>query len=857
MKLVALLCACWHLKFAAVSAQHTGLRALWGGSSELQAASEEWKLLAASADVATANFQSDAPAPSDDVMSAEHSSLKMKLKLPPDAAALERQTPRALADAAWIMQTQLSGDGVPNGLGDPVATGTAALQLVNHHLCYVITSDLDVVNCATVAGHVHQGAVGAVGEKVAILFDAGLGTAQNRFAGCVYAAQGRFAQVLAAPENFYVNIHTTCYPDGAIRGQLAVVPVTLEENLVLTGAQVTDGPGDPKGKGTGSVILRGETLCFKLDADLTDVVAGHIHTGSAGVDGPVFIDLLGGIADLTAKPLEGCVKVTPSEAKLISTNPAGYYVNVHTAQYPGGAIRSQLDATTNASNDPVAGFKQQIELTGAQVTDGPGDPTGQGTATVALRGRTLCVNFNTNLVDIVAAHIHQGTAAVDGPVVIDLLGLLPAAELAVNPIHQCITLSFTDAKMVLANPTGFYVNVHTNQYPGGAIRGQLKAVVKATEAPQNAPGVLKEDLTLTGAQVTDGPGDATGQGTAKIVLQGQKLCFVLTTNLEGIVAGHIHKGAAGVDGDVFIDLLGGLADLTKNPLKACLQLSAAEAQALLADPAGYYINVHTDQFPGGAIRSQLSGTAPPPPAGPGVLQEDLTLTGAQVTDGPGDPAGQGTAKFAIAGRRLCFTMKTNLQGIVAGHIHQGAAGVDGDVYVDLFGGIADLTANPLQACITLTYAQAKALVKTPADYYVNVHTDQFPGGAIRSQLAPGGAPKPPVVPKPEPKALNQNVVLNGVAVVGGTGDPAGTGTAALILTGRQLCYTLTTNQPDVTAGHIHMGVAGVDGPKIVDLTAGVADLTANPLKGCVTVTAGAASMLVGASASHYVNVHTC
>eukprot|EP00611_Tribonema_gayanum_P022061 TRINITY_DN4363_c0_g2_i6.p1 TRINITY_DN4363_c0_g2~~TRINITY_DN4363_c0_g2_i6.p1 ORF type:complete len:182 (+),score=1.77 TRINITY_DN4363_c0_g2_i6:1776-2321(+) len=87
-------------------------------------------------------------------------------------------------------------------------------------------------------------------------------------------------------------------------------------------------------------------------------------------------------------------------------------------------------------------------------------------------------------------------------------------------------------------------------------------------------------------------------------------------------------------------------------------------------------------------------------------------------------------------------------------------------------------------------------------------------------------------------------------------DPAGTGTAALILTGRQLCYTLTTNQPDVTAGHIHMGVAGVDGPKIVDLTAGVADLTANPLKGCVTVTAGAASMLVGASASHYVNVHT-
>lgn len=41
-----------------------------------------------------------------------------------------------------------------------------------------------------------------------------------------------------------------------------------------------------------------------------------------------------------------------------------------------------------------------------------------------------------------------------------------------------------------------------------------------------------------------------GEGTARVALQGDIFCFVINTNMEDVVAGHIHKGAAGVDGDV-------------------------------------------------------------------------------------------------------------------------------------------------------------------------------------------------------------------------------------------------------------------------------------------------------------------
>ncbi len=64
--------------------------------------------------------------------------------------------------------------------------------------------------------------------------------------------------------------------------------------------------------------------------------AAHIHSAVAGVNGPVVVPLGSPFAR------KGCVAAAKSDIDAILANPKAYYVNVHNASYPGGAIRGQL-----------------------------------------------------------------------------------------------------------------------------------------------------------------------------------------------------------------------------------------------------------------------------------------------------------------------------------------------------------------------------------------------------------------------------------------------------------------------------------------------------------------------------------
>ena len=66
--------------------------------------------------------------------------------------------------------------------------------------------------------------------------------------------------------------------------------------------------------------------------------AAHIHKGRSGVAGPVVIPLG------SAYKATGCQKAAKSLIEAIETNPNRYYVNIHNAKYPGGALRGQLVA---------------------------------------------------------------------------------------------------------------------------------------------------------------------------------------------------------------------------------------------------------------------------------------------------------------------------------------------------------------------------------------------------------------------------------------------------------------------------------------------------------------------------------
>jgi hypothetical protein len=113
--------------------------------------------------------------------------------------------------------------------------------------------------------------------------------------------------------------------------------------LSMTGAAEAPGPGDPDGSGTASITINrglGE-VCWTLEvADITlPSIGAHIHVAPAGQPGPIVVPLTPPDATGTSS---GCVLVDRELAKAIAKDPAAYYVNVHTTDFPAGALRAQL-----------------------------------------------------------------------------------------------------------------------------------------------------------------------------------------------------------------------------------------------------------------------------------------------------------------------------------------------------------------------------------------------------------------------------------------------------------------------------------------------------------------------------------
>jgi hypothetical protein len=124
-------------------------------------------------------------------------------------------------------------------------------------------------------------------------------------------------------------------------------------------------------------------------------------------------------------------------------------------------------------------------------------------------------------------------------------------------------------------------------------------------ATKKPPTKKTINVTLKGSNEAPTKGPAKGTGTAKITLDSKKgqVCFKLTySHIDTVTASHIHLGKPGHAGPVVVAFFTSSKKAKKN---GCVTASKSTVAAIIKKPSGYYVNIHTTKYPGGAIRGQL------------------------------------------------------------------------------------------------------------------------------------------------------------------------------------------------------------------------------------------------------------
>jgi hypothetical protein len=149
----------------------------------------------------------------------------------------------------------------------------------------------------------------------------------------------RLIAVVALAAVAAFGLTTTVGAKGNKTGKRAGKGKVLKANL--KGKAEVPGPGDPDGKGKALVRVNPSKgrVCFRLSwKRIAEPTRAHIHKGPKGVAGPIVVPFFEGTA-----VKKDCVEgLDETLLRDIRSNPREYYVNVHNADFPAGAIRGQL-----------------------------------------------------------------------------------------------------------------------------------------------------------------------------------------------------------------------------------------------------------------------------------------------------------------------------------------------------------------------------------------------------------------------------------------------------------------------------------------------------------------------------------
>ncbi len=691
-----------------------------------------------------------------------------------------------------LLQEGLTFEAVMDGNQEstPVNTKGKALAIatIKPDLSEVEYSVLfDSLSGPALAAHFHTGKVGVSGGVVINMSNDING---NTISGSQPLTIELLNQMLEG--GLYMNIHTTDHPGGEIRGQvykLAREPYTFDMN---GGQEVPSNNSTATGAGMASIDRNETNVHFMIvySGLQGTFTASHFHYEEPGVSGPVIFPLTNfynnfGAAEgywdaLSAQPFDSVAASHFEENEV--------YANVHSSMFPGGEIRGNLvhssDLFATLPFDPH--FKDDLMFS-AQMNGDHENPavttSGVGIATVFFNEDRTIAKVNVTVTGlsgpIMAAHIHDGTPGINGPVIFPL-------TFTGNRIQTEIT-DITPEQLAKFISGGYYINVHTAAHPGGEIRGQIG---------------LEQDFTyvaqLDGSQenpaiTTDGKGLGAfhyAQGSLSLEVNVQ-----LTGLSSDITAAHLHEAAPGVNGPVIVDL-GSLID--GHRIRGKVDLTIPQLISLLV--GNIYINVHTADNPDGEIRGQLSVR--------NGLSFDGWMSGSQeVPFAVTSASGFAVATVSPDLMNVHTLMVTDfVSGVIgASHFHHGHVGVSGPVVLNFSG---SLNNNSLD--FTGPISSDNIISLLTGEIYINGHTPAYPGGELRGQmfrLARDG--------------YGFDMCTNQETSPINAPNAQGSGLASIdrLHTNLNLSIVVDGLTGPMTAAHLHSAPIGVSGGVILPLTA--------------------------------------
>jgi hypothetical protein len=345
------------------------------------------------------------------------------------------------ASTVVTKSVQLNGS-LENPVVTTAATGTGIVAVDT--ATGAVSGFLTTFGATVTAAHIHQAAVGTNGPVIVPMSQDAAGVWRVGEGATLTAAQIEAFQA----GNLYYNFHTAANPSGEARGQFGRTVYFA----TLTGAQ--EAPAvTTTASGSGRFIHdpAAHTLSGTVTTTGVTGTAAHLHLGNVGVAGPVTIPLTGGPANWT---LATTALTEIQEQALLG---GSLYANVHSAANPGGEIRGQLFFPARAA---ILDGASEVPVVATAAR-------GTGWMFVNPVTRDIAIRIETTGITATAAHAHRGAPGVAGPVVIPLTQNPPGvwASAAGATISDDLLASFLRGEL--------YLNVHSAQYPGGEIRGQL------------------------------------------------------------------------------------------------------------------------------------------------------------------------------------------------------------------------------------------------------------------------------------------------------------------------------------------------------------------------------------------------